>query len=169
MDPLMSSKRANCDVGSIALSGQEEISSLRVRIVSRSTLRIITRDEQVSEDGPLAERSQFVFNVVVQCAKQPVSSNQTLDIFFYDIWAERCSNLGPGDVISIAGPSSMVYQSSESKVEEAHPCCIVVSEYVNTEGSQIEVNAEMRSSKIPLPSMSYRLITLASLFDVVPR
>jgi hypothetical protein len=152
MDPLMSAKKANSDVGSIALSGHEEISSLHVRIVSRSTLRIITRD--VSEDGPLAERSQFVFNVVTQCAKETMSSNQTLDIFFYDIWAERCSNLGPGDVISIAGPSSMVYPLSESKAEDSHPCCIVVSEYVNTEGSQIEVNAELCSSKKPSTSMS---------------
>ena len=69
-----------------------------------------------TSDGPLARDRSYKINQVFSLSIssyqggsfQRRETNVEVMLYFYDIWAQKCSFLMPGDQVTVSGPSTMV-------------------------------------------------------------
>ena len=67
---------------------------------------------QFTDNGPLAEKTKRVLSVCINSFRGDTSTaregSAEIMIYFYDTWAEMCSFLTDGDVLTVSGPVEMV-------------------------------------------------------------
>lgn len=71
-----------------------------------------------------------MFNVelkAVEVKPDTPRNEHRINLFLYDRWAEKCSFLAAGDVVTVTGPPSIVYDNPEHASDpHEHPYCLAV-------------------------------------------
>ncbi|CAM9582258.1 unnamed protein product, partial [Discosporangium mesarthrocarpum] len=83
-----------------------------------------TQDEAIVGDGPI-DGATKVFEVVLRdvAAAGPL---HIMKVYFYDLWAEKCSFIARDAELTVSGPATLLVRNDPSATGNDHPCCLAL-------------------------------------------
>ena len=98
-------------------------------------------NEVFEDDGPLFTAYSRVFNVTIAMS----NTLSTINVFFYDKWADECKHLLKGEDVTISGSHTLVLENSRYGTSAGeHACCIAVRKDPQCQSSpNIEVTEQL--------------------------
>jgi hypothetical protein len=103
-------------------------------VVNRWNIRALEENQDglsgdFNDDGPLQGSKTKVFNVSIR----ERDGHGEIVVYFYDIWAEKCAFIQPGDILHLTGPATMIHRYRTTDYD--HPNCIVCTK--DCDGCQV--------------------------------
>jgi hypothetical protein len=82
-------------------------------------------DEDYEDDGPLRDRFSDVHNITINSSNETNTTSSSINLFFYDDWAEKSASICMGDSVTITGSKELVFDNRYYEDNEGeHPSCL---------------------------------------------